>query len=72
MYTQSYIHVFTYVQNSLNVMKGFVDITVSNSPHLTTFQFERLGYFCVDYDTTPDKVHVCIVKTSIEGHSRSP
>lgn len=42
--------------NSLNVMKGFVDITVSNSPHLTTFQFERLGYFCVDYDTTPDKL----------------
>ena len=53
-------------------MKGFVDITVSNSPHLTTLQFERLGYFCVDYDTTPDKVHVRIVKTAIEGHSCSP
>jgi glutaminyl-tRNA synthetase len=41
--------------NSLEILTGFVE------PHLSTveagsrFQFERLGYFCVDRDTTPEK-----------------
>lgn len=41
--------------NSLEVLTGYVE------PHLSTpeigsrFQFERLGYFCVDQESTPEK-----------------
>jgi glutaminyl-tRNA synthetase len=38
------------------VEDALVDQTVSGATPLTKFQFERCGYFCVDYDTTPDKV----------------
>ena len=33
-----------------------MDRTVSGAVPLTKFQFERLGYFCVDFDSTADKV----------------
>ena len=33
-----------------------VDCTVQEAEPLSRFQFERLGYFCVDFDSTPDKV----------------
>ena len=36
-----------------NVM---VDKCVINAPPLSRFQFERVGYFCVDYDSTEGKV----------------
>jgi len=36
-----------------NVM---VDRSVANAPPLSRFQFERVGYFCVDYDSTEGKV----------------
>ena len=35
---------------------ALVDQTVSGAPLLTRHQFERCGFFCVDYDMTPDKV----------------
>ena len=33
-----------------------VDRSVANAPPLSRFQFERVGYFCVDYDSTEGKV----------------
>ena len=38
-------------------MKGYVDTSVVGSAPLTLFQFERHGYFCVDYDSNDDKVN---------------
>ena len=40
--------------NSLEVLKGCkVEPGLGGAAPLTAFQFERLGYFCVDPDTTP-------------------
>jgi glutaminyl-tRNA synthetase len=37
---------------SLEVLTGCkVEPGIAGAPHLATFQFERLGYFCVDPDT---------------------
>ena len=33
-----------------------VDKTAEGAAPLTKFQFERQGYFCVDFDSTKDKV----------------
>jgi len=33
-----------------------VDRTVENATPLTKFQFERQGYFCVDFDSRKDEV----------------
>ena len=35
-----------------------VDRSVEGARALTLFQFERLGYFCVDFDSTPGKVGI--------------
>jgi glutaminyl-tRNA synthetase len=32
-----------------------IEPSVSGAPHLTRYQFERLGYFCVDPSSTPDR-----------------
>ena len=29
--------------------------TVAGAPPLTRYQFERLGYFCVDRESTPER-----------------
>jgi glutaminyl-tRNA synthetase len=42
--------------DSLKSIEALVDRSVGGARHLTCFQFERQGYFCVDYDTTPDKM----------------
>ena len=43
--------------NSLNVRHNcFVESTVRGAEPGRGFQFERLGYFCVDPDSTPDKL----------------
>ncbi len=39
--------------NSLETVTALVDPAIMGSKVGTTFQFERLGYFCVDKDTTP-------------------
>jgi glutaminyl-tRNA synthetase len=41
--------------NSLKTVKGFIEPSVKNANPLDKFQFERLGYFCVDKSSTPGK-----------------
>ena len=41
---------------SLIIKKAFVEPFVKNAKELDKFQFERIGYFCVDPDTTDDKL----------------
>jgi len=51
--------VYSFLQNSLLVLENvLVDRSIVNAPPLTRFQFERLGYFCVDLDSTEEKVSV--------------
>ena len=38
------------------VRTGLADQRLANSKLLDKFQFERLGYFCVDRDSAPDKL----------------
>ncbi|XP_050535028.1 probable glutamine--tRNA ligase [Daktulosphaira vitifoliae] len=38
--------------NSLKIVTAFADNHLLKSPILKTYQFERLGYYCVDYDST--------------------
>eukprot|EP01103_Thecamoeba_quadrilineata_P019927 TRINITY_DN8303_c0_g1_i1.p1 TRINITY_DN8303_c0_g1~~TRINITY_DN8303_c0_g1_i1.p1 ORF type:complete len:833 (-),score=227.45 TRINITY_DN8303_c0_g1_i1:32-2500(-) len=43
--------------NSLKVLPdAYADISVKDVPVETPFQFDRLGYFVVDRDTTPEKI----------------
>lgn len=41
--------------DSLKVIPGYVEPAASNPAVLEKFQFERLGYFCADYDTKSGK-----------------
>ncbi len=41
--------------DSLNVTKGYISSGIGDARALDKFQFERLGYFCVDPDSTPQK-----------------
>jgi len=43
-------------KESLVVTKGYIEPFVKDAKILDKFQFERLGYFCVDNDTTADKL----------------
>ncbi|HZO88235.1 MAG TPA: glutamine--tRNA ligase/YqeY domain fusion protein [Chthonomonadaceae bacterium] len=49
----------TYLDNlnpdSLRVVSGFVEPSIATAAPGTRYQFERLGYFCVDTDSAPDK-----------------
>ncbi len=38
--------------DSLQIIKGFVEDTFKGAKALDKFQFERLGYFCIDYDSS--------------------
>jgi glutaminyl-tRNA synthetase len=43
--------------HSLDVLRGCkIEPGLENSAPLTTFQFERLGYYCVDPDTAPGRL----------------
>jgi glutaminyl-tRNA synthetase len=43
--------------NSLEVLEGCkVEPSVKDAPALSRYQFERQGYFCVDSDSTPEKL----------------
>jgi len=42
--------------DSLKVITGYVEPSLPNSSPLDHFQFQRLGYFNVDPDTTPEKL----------------
>ena len=43
-------------QNSLEVITGFVEPSLQSSKNLDHFQFQRLGYFCVDKDSSAQKL----------------
>jgi len=42
--------------NSLQVITGFIEPSVQSAQAGDTFQFQRLGYFCVDPDSTTEKM----------------
>jgi glutaminyl-tRNA synthetase len=42
--------------DSLKVITGYVEPSLKNAKPLNQFQFQRLGYFNVDPDTTPEKL----------------
>jgi glutaminyl-tRNA synthetase len=42
--------------NSLEVITGFVEPSLQTSKDLDHFQFQRLGYFCVDRDSSSEKL----------------
>ena len=42
--------------NSLKVITGYVEPSLVSSKELDHFQFQRLGYFCVDRDSTAEKL----------------
>ncbi len=41
--------------NSLEILKGYVEPALASAEIGSRFQFERLGYFCVDKDSVPEK-----------------
>lgn len=42
--------------NSLQVIKGYIEPSVKDAVVGSQFQFQRLGYFCVDQDSTPENL----------------
>ena len=42
--------------DSLTVITGYVEPALKNAQPGDTFQFQRIGYFCVDSDTTADNL----------------
>ena len=42
--------------NSLDVIKGYLEPSLSEAKDGDRFQFQRLGYFCVDRDSTTEKI----------------
>jgi glutaminyl-tRNA synthetase len=42
--------------NSLEIITGYVEPSLTNAKELDHFQFQRLGYFCVDKDSTSEKL----------------
>jgi glutaminyl-tRNA synthetase len=42
--------------NSLEILKGYVEPSLAEAKSSERFQFERVGYFCVDWDSTPEKL----------------
>ncbi len=42
--------------NSLKVITGYVEPSIVTSKELDHFQFQRLGYFCVDRDSSAEKL----------------
>ena len=40
--------------NSLEVITGYVEPSLQSAKELDHFQFQRLGYFCVDRDSNPE------------------
>jgi glutaminyl-tRNA synthetase len=42
--------------NSLEIITGFVEPSLQSAKELDQFQFQRLGYFCVDKDSSEEKL----------------
>ncbi|MBR4532894.1 glutamine--tRNA ligase/YqeY domain fusion protein [bacterium] len=45
-------------KNSLQIVDAYAEINLKNLEVGKQFQFERVGYFCIDKDTTPEKIVV--------------
>ena len=45
-------------KNSLQIVDAFAEINLKNLETGKQFQFERVGYFCIDKDSTPDHIVV--------------
>ncbi len=43
-------------KESLSVINGYIEPTLLDDSVLTKYQFERLGYFCIDKDSTAEKL----------------
>lgn len=41
--------------DSFKVVQAMIEPALADAPAGERFQFERLGYFCVDWDSTPDR-----------------
>ena len=42
--------------NSLEVITGYVEPSLQDAKKLEQFQFQRIGYFCVDQSSTSEKL----------------
>jgi len=42
--------------DALQVITGYVEPSLKDAKVEDRFQFQRIGYFCVDPDTTPEKL----------------
>ena len=42
--------------NSLNIVNAYVEPSLKSAQNLQRFQFQRLGYFCVDKDSNENKL----------------
>jgi glutaminyl-tRNA synthetase len=42
--------------DSMKVIEGYIEPKLPNESPLSTYQFERIGYFCIDKDSTPEKL----------------
>ena len=42
--------------NSLNVVNAFIEPSLKDAKPGDRFQFQRIGYFCVDTDSIADKL----------------
>ena len=42
--------------NSLEIKEAYIEPTLLNEKPLSGYQFERLGYFCIDKDSKPDRL----------------
>jgi hypothetical protein len=52
---------YIFLQDSLRVIpNALVDITVKDAVVLSKYQFERVGFFCIDSDSTSSKVRLFV------------
>lgn len=42
--------------DSMKVIEGYIEPTLVSESALSTYQFERIGYFCIDKDSTAEKL----------------
>ena len=42
--------------DSMKVIEGYIEPKLPNESPLSTYQFERIGYFCIDKDSTLEKL----------------
>ncbi len=55
---------------SLKIQTGYIEPSVKSADKLDKFQFERIGYFSVDYDSTPDHLVFNRIVTLKDGWSK--